>query len=158
MGKSYSDGWRPPFKHPSGDLAQLIRAMWSEDYRLRPAMKDVVDKLETCVSLDDDGEADTAPLHLPLASLTTEQSLQAVVREQRLEIEKLKARARQKETLEDTERGILGGMYEFVPDRQGSILGRGASAARACLSERLLARIGLSLQTRGVRRPLALCT
>ena len=28
----------------------------------------------------------------------------------------------------DDERGILGGMYEFVPDREASILGKGASA------------------------------
>ena len=29
----------------------------------------------------------------------------------------------------DDERGILGGMYEFVPDREGSILGKGASSS-----------------------------
>ena len=29
----------------------------------------------------------------------------------------------------DDERGILGGMYEFVPDREASILGKGASSA-----------------------------
>ena len=53
-GKTYMDQWRPSFRFPSGDLEQLIRAMWSDDYRQRPSMKDVVTRLEACVSLDDD--------------------------------------------------------------------------------------------------------
>ena len=130
MGKSYNDGWRPHFLYPTGDLARLIRAMWSDDFKLRPAMKDVLGQLESCVHLDDvsEEESETAPaLHLPFASMTTEQSLQAMVQSKTFEIEKLKARLRKMETTEDSEIGILGGMYEFVPDRERSILGKGAS-------------------------------
>ena len=50
-----------------------------------------------------------------------------MTRELQLENQKLKAKVRQLEMIHNDESGILGGMYEFVPDRQGSILGQGAS-------------------------------
>ena len=125
--QGYIDGWRPAFQFPSGDLAQLIRAMWLDDFHQRPSMKNVVARLQVCVSLDDDatdeeGPSETAP---PTNELD---HLGATNRELQLENSVLKARLRQHEISHDSDRGILGGMYEFVPDRQGSILGQGASA------------------------------
>ena len=44
------------------------------------------------------------------------------------ENEQLKIEVRRSEIRQgDSKRGILGGMYEFVPDRERSILGQGAS-------------------------------
>ena len=130
--ETYLNGWRPPFRFPSGEIANLIRAMWSGDFRQRPAMKDVVGRLKASVSLFEVDVATAAeePASESLAYSVvpvTEHALQATNRVLLLEVQKLKAKVRQQEMLEDSETGILGGMYEFVPDRERSILGKGAS-------------------------------
>jgi len=131
--ETYLNGWRPPFRFPSGEIANLIRAMWSGNFRQRPAMKDVVGRLKASVSLFEDDVATAAeePASESLAYSVvpiTEHALQATNRVLLLEVQKLKAKVRQQEMLgQDSETGILGGMYEFVPDRESSILGKGAS-------------------------------
>ena len=130
-GKSYLDGWRPSFRPPSIILSRLICAMWSDDYRQRPAMKDVVAQLEACVSLDDagGGEGGVLAAALPAVSSANELTLHlATIRTLQFKNQQLNVKVAKFEAIEDSEHGILGGMYEFVPNRQGSILGQGVRA------------------------------
>ena len=50
---SYALGWRPPIplslSESSPELVQLIKEMWSQDMFARPAMRDVVSKLENII-------------------------------------------------------------------------------------------------------------
>ena len=53
---SYAMGWRPPLsttlRTASPEIVALIEEMWLADFRARPAMKDVVARLEACVSVE----------------------------------------------------------------------------------------------------------
>ena len=50
----YAGGARPPIPESLDPrIAQLIKDMWQGDFRLRPAMKSVVTRLEACSMLQD---------------------------------------------------------------------------------------------------------
>ena len=53
---NYALGWRPDIPQmvheQCADLAALISAMWTDDFRERPSMKEVVDRLEACGSVN----------------------------------------------------------------------------------------------------------
>ena len=53
---TYRLGWRPDIPRvvheQCADLAALISAMWTDDFRERPSMKEVVDRLEACGSVN----------------------------------------------------------------------------------------------------------
>ena len=53
---SYAMGWRPPIpsklRKRCPELASLIKEMWDGDLRARPTMKEVVIRLEVCLSVD----------------------------------------------------------------------------------------------------------
>ena len=50
---AYFSGWRPTIRKSlraaCPEMAALIKEMWLEDFRARPAMKDVVVRIEACV-------------------------------------------------------------------------------------------------------------
>ncbi len=52
---AYYSGWRPTIRKSlraaCPEMAALIKEMWLADFRARPAMKDVVVRLEACVSV-----------------------------------------------------------------------------------------------------------
>ena len=54
---AYFSGWRPKLRKSlrteCPEIATLIEEMWLADFRARPAMKDVVVRLEACVSVED---------------------------------------------------------------------------------------------------------
>ena len=70
---SYARGWRPPLpsKLRTGcpDLASLISEMWDGDFRKRPALKDVIPRLEATAS------ADLDKVRLPMPAATTSADL-----------------------------------------------------------------------------------
>ena len=53
---TYAMGWRPVIPRmvheQCADLSALISAMWTGDFRKRPSMKEVVDRLEACGSVN----------------------------------------------------------------------------------------------------------
>ena len=64
---AYYSGWRPrlpkSLRVACPEIAALIKEMWLADFRARPAMKDVVVRLEACVIVEDaanDGDQDLA--------------------------------------------------------------------------------------------------
>ena len=54
---AYYSGWRPTIRKSlraaCPEMAALIKEMWLADFRARPAMKDVVVRIEACVSVGD---------------------------------------------------------------------------------------------------------
>jgi hypothetical protein len=74
---AYYSGWRPPVRKSlrvaCPEIAALIKEMWLADFRARPAMKDVVVRLEACVIAEDaaKGLASTA---LPIAGPPQQQA------------------------------------------------------------------------------------
>ena len=54
---AYYSGWRPSIRKSlraaCPEMAALIKEMWQTDFRARPAMSDVVVRLEACVSVGD---------------------------------------------------------------------------------------------------------
>ena len=60
---AYAEGWRPALpKHLRAPLmiAALIEEMWLADFRARPAMKEVVARLEACVSVKGVGDSEAS--------------------------------------------------------------------------------------------------
>ena len=136
---AYYSGWRPTvpksLRAACPEIAALIKEMWLADFRARPAMKDVVVRLEACVSVGDAvsyvevGSAlSSAEDKDENASQTkTEDTLRAEIkalkaqvekadarhRVDRLEIAELKAALLAGTSLEcdDDDVGILGGMF-----------------------------------------------
>ena len=75
---------------------------------------------------------------LPAVSSDNERTLHiATIRTLQFKIQQFKVKVAKLEAIEDREHGILGGMYAFVPDRQGSILGQGVRAVPRARSESL---------------------
>ena len=96
----YAHGKRPKLpaylRHGCPEIAALIEEMWLTDFRARPAMKDVVARLEACTTIDCEVGAEAPQVEdVADAASTEEQSeLEAIVGAQQLEIEELKARSR----------------------------------------------------------------
>ena len=102
ISNAYFAGWRPHLHKSMRDacpeVAVLIKEMWDADFRARPAMKDVVVRLEACVSVEGASNSDDdAPNPNGFAEAEHTNPLEATVRELRLEIQELK---HQVETLE----------------------------------------------------------
>ena len=62
---AYFSGWRPTLSKTlravSPELAALIEQMWLADFRARPAMRDVVVRLEACTVVDRAAKSETHP-------------------------------------------------------------------------------------------------
>ena len=132
---AYNSGWRPTIRMSlraaCPEITALIEEMWLKDFRARPAMNDVVVRLEACtfvggVTIDDQEEV-SALLSSTLAEdkdenadqTKTEDTLRAknmalvkAFRAARLEIAQLKAALLAGSSTEhDDDFGILGGMF-----------------------------------------------
>ena len=62
---AYFSGWRPTLSKTlravSPELAALIEQMWLADFRARPAMRDVVVRLEACTVVDRAAKSEAHP-------------------------------------------------------------------------------------------------
>ena len=139
---AYFSGWRPAIRKSllaaCPEMAALIKEMWLEDFRARPAMKDVVVRIEACTfvggvagpdragfesgenSPDNEGWEDSTPEALLTANVALRAEIKALRAEKNLEIKALRHEiAELKAALlagtsmeyEDDVVGILGGMF-----------------------------------------------
>ena len=93
---AYSTGFRPTLpktmRRASPEIAALIREMWLTDFRARPAMKDVVVRLEACLSHELGGANDN-DLNPDKESFDDLPPRGGTAREQQLELENLELKA-----------------------------------------------------------------
>ena len=146
-------GWRPPVPNELAvsqpDLALLFGDCVEDDFNERPSFVEICERLETCKAiivddedLDDDisvENEDAFDAEFPLSvcpsivEVNTEemsegelramiQELQARIRRQAGKISLLTRAAHS----DKSDTGILAGMYIFDPDKERSVLGKGA--------------------------------
>ena len=93
---AYYSGWRPAIRKSlraaCPEMAALIKEMWLDDFRARPAMKDVVVRIEACVFVGGVAAPDRADVErLEESSEALQTDNVALLRAARAEIEALRA-------------------------------------------------------------------
>ena len=108
---NFSDGWRPPIpislQSASPKIVSLIESMWANDFRARPAMKDVVGWLKTCDSVAQEWSDANDIVHTiretPLATMNITRSdwlaMKTELRDNKTRIKELEARNANLKTL-----------------------------------------------------------
>ena len=81
---AYTQGWRPPIpsklRMRCPDLASLISEMWDGDFRKRPALKDVVPRLEAASTAALDGVVPaTADVDVEVPEVNFSKALQTAI-------------------------------------------------------------------------------